>query len=150
MIAISATEAMPASASATWDLLTDWAAHSRWVPATTVVVEHDTGGIGTRFVGRSRFGPVAFDDPMTVTEFVPPSATGPGECAIRKTGRVVRGTAGFTVSGDSPHASTVTWWEDVEVAPTWLTRWFAPVVARAGSVAFGRVLRAAAAELAER
>lgn len=150
MIAIRATEQMPGSATDVWSLLTDWAAHSRWVPATTVTVVEDTGGIGTRFVGRTHVGPLGFDDPMTVTEFIPPSGAEPGRCAILKTGRVVIGTAGFTVTPTGPRTSTVTWWEDVTVAPTGLTRWVEPLVAQAGTRAFARVLRAAAADLPRR
>ena len=150
MIRIRTTVAMPGSADDVWALLTDWPSHSRWIPATTVTVLEDTGGVGTRFVGRSHLGPIGFDDPMTVTEFVAPSGGKGGLCEIRKTGRVVLGTAGFTVAPDGPDASTVTWWEDVTVAPTGLTRWVEPLVARAGSRAFARVLRSAAADLDRR
>jgi len=141
---------MPASADDVWSLLTDWPAHSRWIPATEVVVLEDTGGVGTRFVGRSHVGPLGFDDPMTVTAFVRPSATDPGRCDILKTGRVVVGTAGFTVTATGPRTSEVAWWEDVTVTPTPVTRWLEPLIARAGDRAFARVLRAAAAELTPR
>jgi carbon monoxide dehydrogenase subunit G len=150
VISIRATVPMPGSADDTWALLTDWATHSRWIPATTVTVVEETGGVGTRFVGRTHLGPLGFDDPMTVTESLPPSGEEPGRCAIRKTGRVVVGTAGFTVTATGPTTSTVTWWEDVTVAPTGLTRWVEPLVARAGSRAFARVLRSAAADLDRR
>ena len=141
---------MPASADEAWALLTDWPAHSRWIPATEVVVLEDTGGVGTRFVGRSHVGPLGFDDSMTVTAFVRPSATDPGRCDILKTGRVVVGTAGFTVTATGPRTSEVAWWEDVTVTPTPVTRWLEPLIARAGDRAFARVLRAAAAELTPR
>ena len=147
MIRIRTAVQMPGSAVAVWELLTDWPAHSRWVPATTVTVLEDCGGVGTRFVGRSHLGPVGFDDPMTVTEFVPPTATTAGRCGIRKTGRVVLGTAGFTVAPTGARTSAVEWWEDVTVAPARLTRWVEPLIARAGSMSFERVLRAASAEL---
>ena len=150
MIEIRATVAMPASADDVWALLTDWPSHSRWIPATTVVVLEDTGGVGTRFVGRSQLGPVGFDDPMTVTEFLPPAGSHAGRCDIRKTGRLIVGTAGFTVTATGPTSSEVAWWEDVTVSPTALTRWLEPPIARAGDRAFARVLRAAAAELARR
>jgi hypothetical protein len=148
VIAIRTTVAMPAAARAAWALLTDWSAHSRWVPATTVTVVEDTGGVGTRFVGRSHLGPLGFDDPMTVTLFEPPTSEAPGRCEIIKTGRVITGTAGFTVTSTGPSTSEVTWWEDIEVTPPSLTRWAGPLLARAGTASFARVLRAAAAELA--
>jgi hypothetical protein len=141
---------MPASADDVWALLTDWRSHSRWIPATTVTVLGDTGGVGTRFVGRSHLGPVGFDDPMTVTAFLPPSAGRAGRCDILKTGRVVLGTAGFTVEAEGPSTSTVTWWEDITVAPERLTRYAEPLIQRAGTASFAKVLRAAAAELATR
>jgi len=150
VIEIRATVPMPASADYVWALLTDWSSHSRWIPATTVVVLEDTGGVGTRFVGRSHVGPVGFDDPMTVTAFQPPTDTDAGRCDILKTGRVVVGTAGFTVTTTGARTSEVAWWEDVTVAPTAVTRWLEPLIARAGDRAFARVLRAAAAELAPR
>jgi hypothetical protein len=149
VIEIRATVPMPASADDVWALLTDWPSHSRWIPATTVVVVEDTGGVGTRFVGRSHVGRVGFDDPMTVTAFQPPTDTDPGRCHILKTGRVVVGTAGFTVTSTGPRASEVAWWEDVTVTPTGVTRWLEPLIARAGDRAFARVLRAAAAELGQ-
>ena len=150
LIEIRATVPMSASADDVWALLTDWPAHSRWIPATDVVVLEDTGGVGTMFVGRSHVGPLGFDDPMTVTEFVPPSGSDAGRCDILKTGRVVVGTAGFTVTATGLHTSTVAWWEDVTVAPTRLTRRLEPLIARAGDRAFARVLRAAATELSHR
>ena len=150
MIRIRACVAMLASADDVWALLTDWPAHSRWIPATIVTVLEDTGGVGTRFVGRSHLGPIGFDDPMTVTEFLPPSDEQGGLCQIRKTGRVVLGTAGFTVQPDGPSTSTVTWWEDITVAPERLTRYAEPLIARAGTMSFAKVLHAAAAELAAR
>jgi uncharacterized protein YndB with AHSA1/START domain len=147
VIRIRAAVQMPGSAVEVWSLLTDWSAHSRWVPATTVSVLEDTGGVGTRFVGRSHLGPMGFDDPMTVTEFVPPTATTAGRCTILKTGRVVLGTAGFTVAPTGEGTSAVEWWEDVTVVPVALTRWVEPLIARAGTMSFERVLRAASAEL---
>jgi hypothetical protein len=147
MIRIRAAVEMPGPAHDVWALLTDWPSHSRWVPATTVTVLEDTGGVGTRFVGRSHVGPVGFDDPMTVTGFVPPTAGEAGRCDILKTGRVVVGTAGFVVAPTGARTSAVEWWEDVTVAPAGLTRWAEPLIARAGSMSFARVLRAAAAEL---
>lgn len=168
VIHVRASEAMPASASRVWALLTDWESHSRWIPATEVRVLSGDGGLGTRFVGRSSaalaipglsstsgpverlasaLGRVGFDDPMTVTVFDPPHDGHSGRCEIVKTGAVVLGTAGFTVAPTGPDSCTVTWWEDVEVAPTRLTRWADPVVERAAAYGFARVLRAARAEL---
>jgi len=147
VIRVRTTVLMPGSAVDVWDLITDWPAHSRWVPLTEVVVLEDAGGLGTRFVGRTRLGPVGFDDPMTVTEFVPPTETTAGRCEILKTGRVGLGAAGFTVAPTGERTSAVDWWEDVTVAPEAVTRWAEPLIARAASASFASVLRAASAEL---
>jgi carbon monoxide dehydrogenase subunit G len=153
---------MPASAERVWALLTDWESHSRWIPATEVRVLEGDGGLGTRFVGRSSLalavprlpgrardllGRAGFDDPMTVTAFEPPSDGHAGRCEIVKTGSVVLGTAGFTVAPTGADSCTVTWWEDVEVAPARLTRWADPLAARVATYGFDRVLRAARSEL---
>lgn len=148
MIRVRAVREMPASAERTWELLTDWESHSRWIPATRVTVLAGDGGVGTRFVGRSALGPIGFDDPMTVTVLDPPTDGSAGRCEIVKTGRVVLGTAGFTVAPTGPGSCTATWWEDVEVAPGALTRWADPLAARVATYGFARVLDAAAAELA--
>ena len=147
MIRVRAVREMPASAERVWALLTDWESHSRWIPATRVTVLEGGGGVGTRFVGRSALGPVGFDDPMTVTVLDPPVDGYAGRCEIVKTGRVLLGTAGFTVAPTGPDACTATWWEDVEVAPGALTRWADPLVARLATYGVARVLAAAAAEL---
>lgn len=150
MIRVQASVTMPASAADAWALLTDWPSHSRWIPATVVTVTEQTGGVGTRFVGRTGVGPLAFDDPMTVTVFEPPVDGRSGRCEVEKTGRVVLGAAGFVVRADGPTACTVTWWEDVTLAPEPLTRYAEPLVARAAQRQLAQVLRAVAAELAAR
>jgi hypothetical protein len=141
---------VPADAEAAWQLVTDWAAQSRWIPLTTVTVDHlpPTGpGVGTRFTGRSRLGPVHFDDPMEVTEWQPPAGAVSGRCRIRKLGPWLTGWAEITVT---PSASTggvrVEWIEDVRLR--WTPRFVDPLVAAVGSAFFGRVLRKMAAELA--
>ena len=162
MIRVRSVREMPASAERVWALLTDWESHSRWIPATEVRVLSGDGGVGTRFVGRSSLalaipglpgraagalGRVGFDDPMTVTVCDPPYDGHAGRCEIVKTGSVVLGSAGFTVAPTGPDSCTVTWWEDVELAPARLTRWADPIAARAATYGFSRVLAAAAADL---
>ena len=50
-----------------WELLTDWPAHSRWVPLTRVRrLPGPVAGVGERFSGRTGVGPLAFEDPMEV------------------------------------------------------------------------------------
>ncbi|MGJ7442324.1 SRPBCC family protein [Aquipuribacter sp. MA13-13] len=143
-----------------WARMTDWPAHGRWVPMTTVrVLTPLAGGVGARFVGRSSLAVVGldvlgFDDPMEVTLWRPPSGTGPGRCEVRKLGRVVTGTAAFDVvpvpQDDGRPLTRVVWEEDIQIAPRALTRFLAPLVALAGRLAFTATLRTMGRELTAR
>jgi hypothetical protein len=143
----SSTLDVEAPAARVWDRMVDWPAHSRWVPLTRVrVVGGRADGVGARFVGRTGFGPLAFDDPMEVVQWVPPGEGTPGRCAVVKAGRLIRGTAEFTVVS-RPGGCTVVWSEDVELAPVRLTRRLAPLIARVGRWGAQRALRAMAHEI---
>lgn len=147
MIRVSVEVPVEAPAALVWSVLANWEHHSRWVPATRVWVTHQTDGVGTTFVGRTGIGPLAFDDPMEVTLFAPPKGPVKGICEIRKTGRVVRGTAGFTVEPLTGSTCRVTWREDIWVAPYWLTRTFTPVLAWFARQAFRGVLTRMASDI---
>jgi hypothetical protein len=139
----------PAPAARTWQLLTDWPAHGRWVPLTVVRVLTPQGrGVGARFNGRTGIGPLGFDDPMEIVEWREPAAGVPGRVRLVKQGRVVLGGAEIEVEDTPGGGSVVRWTEDVQVAPVGLTRPFDRVVAVLGRRAFERALRAMARELA--
>lgn len=140
MINSSVSLAFEAPASRLWSVLSAWPNHSRWVPLTRVTVTKDTGGVGTVFVGRTGLGPFAFDDPMVVAEFIPPTANEAGTCVIEKTGRLIKGHAGFTVTPLTPSTCLVEWFENIEVAPVAVTRWFEPVLDWFAKKAFMGVL----------
>ena len=130
-----------------WQKITDWPAHGRWVPLTTVRVTSARGdGVGATFVGRTGIGPVAFDDPMEIVEWTPPAAGAAGHCAVRKLGRVVLGRAWVDVT-PREGGSTVDWTEEVHLAPVRLTRPLEPLIALGGRLGFDRVLRGLAREL---
>ncbi len=133
---------------AAFDRVTDWEAHTRWVPLTTVRLTRGDGGVGSRFTGRSGLGPLAFDDPMEVLTRTPPDGDREGRCAVVKLGSVVTGRAEVVVRALPAGGSRVEWTEDVEVAPARLTRPLAPVLALGGRLAFTAVLRSMARELA--
>jgi hypothetical protein len=138
----------PASAERTWRALTDWPSHGRWVPLTDVrVLTPSRRGVGARFVGRTGFGPLGFDDPMEVVEWREPVDGVAGRCRVVKQGRVVLGETWFEVAPRPSGGSRVTWTEDVEVAPVRLTRSFTWVISAIGRIAFTRSLRAMAREL---
>jgi Polyketide cyclase / dehydrase and lipid transport len=152
---ITAVTDVAAPASRAWQLVTDWPSHGRWVPLTTVrVIEAGAGGrgVGTRFVGRTGLGPIGFDDPMTVTAFVPPSGDlhgdAVGRCDVDKLGEVVRGTAWFEVQPVDSHRCRITWGEDVEIAPRALTRLLRPWVEAGGRQGLRSVLRSFARDAA--
>lgn len=132
--------AYEAPASRLWSVLSSWGNHSRWVPLTRVDITKDTGGVGTIFVGRTGIGPFAFDDPMVVTDFNPPTKSEPGTCVIQKTGRLIKGYAGFTVTPLTASTCLVEWFENIEVAPVAVTRWFEPILQWLAKKAFMGVL----------
>jgi hypothetical protein len=137
-----------APAEHTWQALVDWPSHARWVPLTRItVLTASPSGVGARFVGRSGIGPLGFDDPMEVVEWVAPADGRPGYCAVVKQGRVVLGTASFEVEDLPGGRSRVAWTEDVEIAPVALTRPFGRLVAFAGRLAFTHTLRVMAREV---
>ncbi len=147
MARIRTERVIDAAAETVWAQLTDWPAQSRWIPLTTVTVDRQgaAGGLGTRFTGRTRLGPVRFDDPMEVTEWSPPAAGGPGRCRVRKLGPWLTGWAEIAVRPERG-GTRVEWIE--EVRARWVPRIADPVIAVVGSAFFARVLRKAGAELA--
>jgi hypothetical protein len=138
---VAVTVDVSAPARATWDAITDWPAHGRFAPLTTVTVTTpDPPGVGTRFLARSGVGRVGFDDPMEVVEWAPPADGGAGHCVVRKHGRLVLGSARIDVEPVAGGGSRLTWTYDIEVAPLAITRPFAPVVAAATRAGLRRVL----------
>lgn len=150
MATVVVSRAVRAPADVVWDVLTDWPLHGRWVPLTTVTVEVDTGGVGSRFVGRTGVGRVAFDDPMEVVRWEPPVDGRPGVCLLVKRGSVVLGWARIEVRPTGRRRCRVTWTEDVEVAPAAWTGWASPVVSLAGRAMFGVVVLLAGREARRR
>ncbi len=144
-----------APAEAVWALVTDWPAQSRWIPLTTVTLDRPGqagslgSGLGARFTGRTRLGPIRFDDPMEVTEWQPAAGGAPGRCRVRKLGPWLTGWAEIEVAPAGAGAR-VAWSEDIRLRwmPGFADRVLAPVIAVMGSALFGRTLRKMAAELA--
>ncbi|HZI96659.1 MAG TPA: SRPBCC family protein [Actinomycetales bacterium] len=146
----TSTEAR-APAADVWRLLTDWPAHSRFVPLTRITRTGDgVGGVGDRFTARTGLACCAFDDPMEVVEWVPPDGDAPGRCVVAKLGRVLLGRAVIDVVPLSRASCRARWSEDVEIAPAGLTRVAGPLVGLVGGLGFGRVLRAMVAEVEAR
>ena len=149
MARFTAVVRTPAPAARTWQLLTDWPAHGRWVPLTVVRVLTPQGrGVGARFNGRTGLGPLGFDDPMEIVEWREPTAGRAGLVRLDKQGQLVLGGAEIEVEDTPGGGSVVRWTEDVQVAPAWLSRPFDRLIATLGRRAFERALRAMARELA--
>jgi hypothetical protein len=143
----SSLELPGVAADSAWQLVTDWPAHGRWIPLTRVSIDADSpgsSGLGCRFTGRTGYGPVGFDDPMTVTRWQPPADGASGHCRVVKRGRWLAGWAEIEVRPTEAGCRLV-WTE--EVRPRWLPRAADPVLARAGTVLFDRTLRQLAREL---
>ena len=148
MTAVSVVAEVPAPVDAVWERLTDWPAHGRWVPLTRVrVLTPRADGVGARFVGRTGLGPLGFDDPMEITEWVPPAGGAAGRCSVVKQGRVLTGTADFEVA-PAGAGSRVRWTEDIDVVPARLTRPLAPVTRLVTKALFTWMLRRMSRELA--
>ena len=82
-----------ADPTSVWVTVTDWEQQGDWMPATTVRrLPGPVGAVGERFVARTGFGRIAFDDPITVTAW-----DRPRRCEVLHTGRVVRGVGAFYV-----------------------------------------------------
>ncbi|MEO6503450.1 MAG: SRPBCC family protein [Jatrophihabitantaceae bacterium] len=141
-----------ASPEAVWALVTDWPAQSRWIPLTAVTIDQHSpagSGLGTRFTGRTRLGPIRFDDPMEVTQWQPATAGASGHCQVRKLGPWLTGQAAIDVR-PAGVGTRVAWSEDVRLRwmPAFADRVLGPVIAAVGAALFGRTLRKMAAELA--
>ncbi|MFH8838017.1 SRPBCC family protein [Streptomyces sp. NPDC017868] len=131
---------VPLAPQEVWRRLTDWPAHGRQVPLTrTIVLTPGPNGLGTRFTARTGLGRLAFDDPMEVVRWDPPTADRPGVCRLEKSGRVVRGWAQVEVTGTRTGDTRVLWTEELSVrgVPTA----FDGPLASAGRLVFGRALK---------
>ena len=127
------------SAEDAWRRLTDWPAHGRFVPFTTVTVtESHPEGVGTVFVARTALAGFGFDDPMTVVEWDPPADGRTGRCRMVKGGRVMLGWAELSVAPQGAGCSA-SWREEITVAR--LPRFLDAGTALGSRLLFGRVLR---------
>jgi carbon monoxide dehydrogenase subunit G len=124
-----------------WDYAIDWKRHEKWVPNTVIEITHkpdinNLGATGTSFIGTTNIGPYKIIDPMVVMQSSPPvsnhddtdmnlSVEGAqlyhaknGELTVTKSGRRIRGTAGFILTPKVDNLGRITthveWWEDVE------------------------------------
>lgn len=131
----------PLGASACFDRLVDWDAHSAAIPLTRL--EHQgVARVGQRFNARTGLGPLGFDDPMVVELLGRPAGESPGDLPgvveVVKQGRVISGRVRWTVTPTAT-GSEVEWTQHLAVG--WLPRWLDPVVGTMGRIAYGAGLR---------
>ena len=101
------TQDVAAPAQPTWDVLTDWDVHDRWMLFTRAEGGRAQGETISAFTG---VGPVGFLDTMTITVWEPPH-----RAVVRHTGRVVRGSGAFEVETLAAGRSRVVWSEWIEL-----------------------------------
>lgn len=103
---------VPASAEATWSVLTDWDHQHEWALLTRTRGVGPTRGhaVGEGIEAWTGLGPIGFFDTMVITSWQPPYL-----CEVRKTGRVVRGTAQFAVADRGPRRSRVAYRAQVDL-----------------------------------
>jgi hypothetical protein len=93
-----------------WDALVAWERQGEWVPLTRVRrTAQDGVGVGAGIEGWTGIGPLGFLDPMTITSWQPPA-----HCAVRHTGRLVRGSAAFDVAPLPGGRVRLTWSERID------------------------------------
>lgn len=132
----------PLPASACFERLVDWDAHSAAIPLTRLT--HDgQPRVGQRFVARTGVGRLGFDDVMAVELLRRPAGDAPGVLPglveVAKQGRVVGGWVRWTVTPTAT-GSEVEWRQDLRIP--WLPRWLDPVVGLVGRAAYTAGLRA--------
>ena len=110
MAELVVTQPVAADQQTTWDALTDWDVHHRWMLFTRAEGGHAEGESLAAFTG---VGKVGFTDTMRITVWEPPD-----RAVVRHTGKVVRGSGAFEVEAVAPGRSRVVW----SVRWTWRPR----------------------------
>jgi hypothetical protein len=106
----------PSHVNQVWRQMTTWERHGDVVPLTQVtVVTPPPTREGTVFVARSGIGRLAFDDPMEVVTWRPPTDGVSGTCRLLKRGTFVTGWAEITVHPYGNGGSRVVWQEELRV-----------------------------------
>jgi hypothetical protein len=131
------TTDVAAPAPATWDALTDWSLHDRWMLLTSASGGRGEGASIRAFSGVGRFGIL---DTMTIVVWDPPH-----RCVVRHTGRVVRGSGAFEVLDLGGGRSRIVWseWLDLPLGRFGRLGWpiVRPVARVAGAISLRRLAR---------
>lgn len=134
MVLFRLERVVPLPVEQAWLRLTDWPRHGDVVPLTRITVRTPPPtGVGTVFVARTGVGPLAFEDPMEVAEWRPPT-----RCRLVKRGGFVTGWAEIEVLPHGEGHARVVWREELAVRP--LPALFDRPLGRAAQWMFGRAV----------
>jgi hypothetical protein len=141
-----------------WFQMVNWELYGRWIPLTKMINPEGViynGNVGEKFIGRTGISFLAFNDPMIVTESIPPVAGSNGftvaKLQVLKTGKVVKGSAGFTLEPiNKGEITKLTWWEDVEVLSPAFQKTFNWILEPVAKSSFQNVVNAIAKDLSRK
>jgi uncharacterized protein YndB with AHSA1/START domain len=126
-----------------WDVVTDWAGYSRWMPLTTMRLDQGPTRVGWSFAGLTGVGWLRFCDAMLVTDWAPPVDAGPGAFRLVKVGRLLAGWAEVSVLPIAGgEATRLLWRENIVIRPNFLGRFLAPLSDRVNQALFAKVIDA--------
>lgn len=121
--------------------LVDWDHHSAAIPLTRLTHSGEPA-VGQRFVARTGWARLGFDDPMEVRLLRPPTGDTPGDpggvAEVVKSGRVVAGSVRWTVT--AARVGSIIEWHQQLLVP-WLPRLFDLPVRVVGRAAYRSGLR---------
>lgn len=114
-VTVDKTLRVKAPARDVWAYVTDWGRHSEWIPLSrTEAVGGEAHAVGGKLRAWSGVGPIGFWDPMTVTRWEE-QPDGSGFFAVVHTGRLVKGDAEVTVTGEGNDESSLRWVEHFQL-----------------------------------
>ena len=130
-----------------WDVVTDWAAYPRWIPMTTMRLDEGPTRVGWSFAGLTGLGRLRFADVMRITEWSPPSESGPGAFRLVKVGRLLAGWAEVSVLPIAGGTQTrLLWRENIVIRPIFIGRFLSPLTDAVNKALFTKVIHDMAAE----
>jgi len=139
LIEFTVTHDFAVSSKVLWDEMIDWPGHGDWIPATRVVTDAGNAqAVGGTFTGYTGYGPLTLVDRMQVLAMEWDEATAQGSCEVEKLGPVLKGRAGFVVTGDGDE-SRVEWFEQVTVP--YLPQFLGPIVNKMSAFGFSLGMR---------
>jgi hypothetical protein len=74
-----------------WDVITDWAGDSHWMPPATMRLDQGPTRVGWSFAGLTGVGRLRFSDTMLITQWAPAAEAGPGAFRLVTVGRLLAG-----------------------------------------------------------